>query len=83
MFISWATFGISFWMLIRGLISTVSVPVRRDGYVRPRICHGLIAIVAPGGSACGTSPSSAFSRRSWQRGSARREPRVAGAADAH
>src|SRR6267378_4281220 len=27
MLISWATFGISFWMLIRGLISTASVPV--------------------------------------------------------
>ena len=50
MLISWATFGISFWMLIRGLISTVSVPVPAAmgmfalGYVM-----GLIAIVAPGG----------------------------------
>lgn len=50
MLISWATFGVSFWMLIRGLISTASVPVPAAmgmfalGYVM-----GLIALVAPGG----------------------------------
>jgi hypothetical protein len=50
MLLSWATFGISFWMLIRGLISTPSVPVPAAmgmfalGYVM-----GLIALVAPGG----------------------------------
>jgi hypothetical protein len=50
MLLSWATFGISFWMLIRGLISTASVPLTAAmgmfalGYVM-----GLVAIIAPGG----------------------------------
>lgn len=50
MFISWATFGVSFWMLIRGLISTANVPVPAAmgmfalGYVM-----GIVAVIAPGG----------------------------------
>lgn len=50
MLLSWATFGVSFWMLIRGLISTAGVPLPAAmgmfalGYVM-----GLVAIVAPGG----------------------------------
>jgi uncharacterized membrane protein YbhN (UPF0104 family) len=50
MLLSWATFGISFWMLIRGLISTASVPLPAAmgmfalGYVM-----GLVALIAPGG----------------------------------
>jgi len=50
MLLSWATFGVSFWMLIRGLISTASVPLPAAmgmfalGYVM-----GLVALVAPGG----------------------------------
>ena len=50
MLLSWATFGVSFWMLIRGLISTagVTLPAAMGmfalGYVM-----GLVALVAPGG----------------------------------
>jgi len=50
MLLSWATFGVSFWMLIRGLISTAGVPLPAAmgmfalGYVM-----GLVALVAPGG----------------------------------
>ena len=50
MLISWATFGVAFWMLIRGLISTATVPVPAAmgmfalGYVM-----GIVAIIAPGG----------------------------------
>jgi hypothetical protein len=50
MLLSWATFGVSFWMLIRGLISTAGVPLPAAmgmfalGYVM-----GLVALIAPGG----------------------------------
>ena len=50
MLLSWATFGVSFWMLIRGLISTATVPLPAAmgmfalGYVM-----GLVAVIAPGG----------------------------------
>jgi len=50
MLLSWATFGVSFWMLVRGLISTATVPLPAAmgmfalGYVM-----GLIAVIAPGG----------------------------------
>src|SRR5207237_4784530 len=50
MLLSWATFGVSFWMLIRGLISTATVPMPAAmgmfalGYVM-----GLVAVIAPGG----------------------------------
>ena len=50
MLLSWATFGISFCMLIRGLISTVSVPILAAmgmfalGYVM-----GIVAVFVPGG----------------------------------
>ena len=50
MLISWATFGIAFWMLSRGLISTATVPIPAAmgmfalGYVM-----GIIAVFAPGG----------------------------------
>lgn len=50
MLLSWATFGVSFWMLIRGLISTADVPLPAAmgmfalGYVM-----GLVALIAPGG----------------------------------
>ena len=50
MLVSWMTFGVAFWMLIRGLISTASVPIPAAmgmfalGYVM-----GLIAVIAPGG----------------------------------
>jgi len=50
MLVSWATFGLSFWMLIRGLISTATVPVSAAmgmfalGYVM-----GIVAVFAPGG----------------------------------
>jgi hypothetical protein len=50
MLISWATFGIAFWMLSRGLISTTTVPLPAAigmfalGYVM-----GIIAVFAPGG----------------------------------
>jgi len=50
MLLSWATFGVSFWMLIRGLISTAGVPLAAAmgmfalGYVM-----GLVALIAPGG----------------------------------
>ena len=50
MLVSWVTFGIAFWMLIRGLISTTSVPIPAAmgmfalGYVL-----GIVAVFAPGG----------------------------------
>jgi len=50
MLVSWATFGLAFWMLIRGLISTASVPISAAmgmfalGYVM-----GIVAVFAPGG----------------------------------
>jgi uncharacterized membrane protein YbhN (UPF0104 family) len=50
MLLSWATFGVSFWMLVRGLISTATVPLPAAmgmfalGYVM-----GLAAVIAPGG----------------------------------
>ena len=50
MLVSWATFGIAFWMLSRGLISTATVPIPAAmgmfalGYVM-----GIIAVFAPGG----------------------------------
>jgi hypothetical protein len=50
MLLSWATFGVSFWMLVRGLISTATVPLPAAmgmfalGYVM-----GLLAVIAPGG----------------------------------
>jgi hypothetical protein len=50
MLVSWATFGIAYWMLIRGLISTATVPIPAAmgmfalGYVM-----GIIAVFAPGG----------------------------------
>ena len=50
MLLSWATFGVSFWMLVRGVISTATVPLSAAmgmfalGYVM-----GLIAVIAPGG----------------------------------
>ncbi len=50
MLVSWMTFGVAFWMLIRGLISSASVPIPAAmgmfalGYVM-----GLVAVIAPGG----------------------------------
>jgi hypothetical protein len=50
MLLSWATFALSFWMLIRGLISTATVPLSAAmgmfalGYVM-----GIVAVLAPGG----------------------------------
>ncbi len=50
MLVSWTTFGIAFWMLSRGLISTATVPIPAAmgmfalGYVM-----GIIAVFAPGG----------------------------------
>jgi len=50
MLVSWVTFGVAFWMRLRGLISTASVPIPAAmgmfalGYVM-----GLIAVIAPGG----------------------------------
>ena len=50
MLISWATFGVAFWMLVRGLMSIASVPLPPAmgmfalGYVM-----GLVAVIAPGG----------------------------------
>jgi len=50
MLLSWATFGLSFWMLIRGLISTTTVPISAAmgmfalGYVM-----GIVAVFVPGG----------------------------------
>lgn len=50
MLISWATFGLAFWMLIRGLIATVDVPIPAAmgmfalGYVL-----GIVAVFVPGG----------------------------------
>jgi hypothetical protein len=50
MFISWGTFGVAFWMLVRGLISTASLPLPAAlgmfalGYVM-----GIVALIAPGG----------------------------------
>jgi len=50
MLLSWVTFGIAFWMLIRGLIATASVPLPAAmgmfalGYVM-----GILAVFAPGG----------------------------------
>jgi len=50
MLLSWVTFGASFWMLIRGLIATASVPVTAAmgmfalGYVM-----GIVAVFVPGG----------------------------------
>jgi len=50
MLASWATFGVAFWLLIRGLISTASVPMPAAmgmfalGYVM-----GIVAVFAPGG----------------------------------
>jgi hypothetical protein len=50
MLLSWVTFGLAFWMLVRGLISTASVPVTAAmgmfalGYVM-----GIVAVFVPGG----------------------------------
>ena len=50
MLLSWATFGIAFWMLIRGLMATATVPVPAAmgmfalGYVM-----GIVAVFAPSG----------------------------------
>ncbi|MFN2571899.1 MAG: lysylphosphatidylglycerol synthase domain-containing protein [Gemmatimonadales bacterium] len=50
MLLSWATFGLAFWMLIRGLMPTATVPAPAAmgmfalGYVL-----GIVAIIAPGG----------------------------------
>ena len=50
MLASWATFGVAFWLLIRGLISTASVSLPAAmgmfalGYVM-----GIVAVFAPGG----------------------------------
>ena len=50
MLVSWATFGVAFWMLSRGLISSATVPMPAAmgmfalGYVM-----GIIAVFAPGG----------------------------------
>lgn len=50
MLVSWVTFGIAFWMLVRGLNSTTSVPIPAAmgmfalGYVL-----GIVAVFAPGG----------------------------------
>ena len=50
MLLSWATFGVAFWMLIRGLLSVVTVPIPAAmgmfalGYVL-----GIVALFVPGG----------------------------------
>jgi len=50
MLLSWGTFGLAFWMLIRGLISAATVPIPAAmgmfalGYVM-----GIVAVFAPGG----------------------------------
>ena len=50
MLLSWATFGVSFWMLIRGLISTATVPLPAAmGMFALGYAMGLVAVVAPGG----------------------------------
>lgn len=50
MLLSWATFGLAFWMLIRGLISTVSVPLpAASGMFALSYVLGIVAVFVPGG----------------------------------
>lgn len=49
MLVSWATFGVAFWMLVRGLLSTPLTPAAAIGMFALGYVMGIVAVVAPGG----------------------------------